>query len=263
MSKRVSTIVAALALLATVCLAGERFSGKYSGVVIFDRWGGCTLYSGIYVMYISEGVKEQLRPEAGKCVRIDATTVEQPRNPGDGLIKKFDLLGPAPAARESESPEGLKLTVARAFEDGNAPEFTLRVENDSDKPRTLHMDSLAPTVLAAKATGGDRWGPSDGPSSAVVTRQSFWSMHWPRLGAGLDERWPWKVVVPQELKPHVSLDPKAVFELRLSFTLPAGEYEFLAGYGGGVHAGQCIASNLIGFDVKQDGTAVVAKVAGR
>ena len=50
----------------SACLAGERGSGKYSGVVIFDRWGGCTLYSGIYVMYISEGVKEQLRPEAGR-----------------------------------------------------------------------------------------------------------------------------------------------------------------------------------------------------
>ena len=37
-----------------VCEAGLRAPGKYSGVVIFDRWDGCTLYSGIYVMYVSE-----------------------------------------------------------------------------------------------------------------------------------------------------------------------------------------------------------------
>ncbi len=263
MSKRFSTTIAAVALLVSVCLAGIRSEGKYSGVVIFDRWGGCTLYSGIYVMYVSEGVKEQLRPEAGKCVQLDATKVEQPMNPGDGLIKQFKLLGAAPAAKEWESPEGLKLTVVRAFEDGNAPEFIIQVENVSDKQRTLRMDSLAPTLLAAKTKGGDRWSPSDGPSAAVVTRQSFWiGTDGPRM-QGANETWQWKVVAPQKLVEKVSLDPKAVFELRLSFKLPPGEYEFLAGYGGGTHDGQCIASNLIGFDVKEDGTAVLAKSAGR
>src|SRR5687767_1264410 len=137
MTKRLSTITAAVALLATLCLAGIRSEGKYSGVVIFDRWGGCTLYSGIYVMYISEGVKEQLRAEAGKCVQIDATQVEQPHNDGDGLIKKLTILGPALEAKAWESPEGLKLTVVRAFEDGNAPAFVIRVENVSEKPKTF------------------------------------------------------------------------------------------------------------------------------
>lgn len=263
MNKHPTTFVAAAALLASVCLAGIRSEGKYSGVVIFDRWDGCTLYSGIYVMYISEGVKEQLRPEAGKCVQIDATQVEQPMNPGDGLIKKLTLLGPAPAAKEWESSEGLKITVVRAFEDGNAPQLIIRVENVGDKPGTLHMNSLAPTLLAAKTKGGDLWSPSDGPSTAVVTRQSFWiGTDGPRM-QGANETWQWKVIAPQKLEKDETLDPKAVFELRLSFKLPAGEYEFLAGYGGGVHDGQCIASNLIGLDVKPDGTAVVAKAAGR
>jgi hypothetical protein len=30
--------------------AGIRATGKYSGVVIYDRWGGCILFSGVYLM---------------------------------------------------------------------------------------------------------------------------------------------------------------------------------------------------------------------
>ena len=26
--------------------------GKYNGVVIFDRWGGCHLYAGVFVMEV-------------------------------------------------------------------------------------------------------------------------------------------------------------------------------------------------------------------
>jgi hypothetical protein len=32
--------------------------GKNSGLVVFDRWGGSILYSGIYVMYVSESTKK-------------------------------------------------------------------------------------------------------------------------------------------------------------------------------------------------------------
>jgi hypothetical protein len=267
MNKLLTTFAAATVLFVTVCLAATRSPGKYSGVVVFDRWGGCTLYSGIYVMYISEGVKEQLRANAGKCVQIDATQVEQPLGRGDGLIRKLTLLGPAPPAKASESPEGLKITVARAFEDGTAPQFVIRVENVSDQPKALNMNSLAPTLLAAKTkarAGSEGLSPSDGPSTAVVTREDFWleKEGAPRL-QGESETWQWKVIAPEKLEKDVALKPKAVFELRLSFKVPSGEYEFLAGYGGGAHAGECIASNRLGFDVKQDGTAVMAKAAGR
>jgi hypothetical protein len=73
----------------------------------------------------------------------------------------------------------------------------------------------------------------------------------------------WWVTTPRTFEKHVVLQPNATFELRLSFKMPAGEYEFLAGYGGGVHAWQCIASNLVAFDVAADGTAKLVKVAGR
>jgi hypothetical protein len=43
--------------------------GKNSGLVVFDRWGGSILYSGIYVMYVSESTKEKLREHIGKSIR--------------------------------------------------------------------------------------------------------------------------------------------------------------------------------------------------
>jgi len=50
--------------------AGIRDPGKYNGVVIFDRWGGCVLFSGVYLLYVSEAVKNQLRPYEGQAVRV-------------------------------------------------------------------------------------------------------------------------------------------------------------------------------------------------
>jgi hypothetical protein len=63
--------------LASTAFAGIRGPGKYNGVVIFDRWDGCHLYSGAYLMEISEQVKESLRPYRDKAVLIDAQEVEQ------------------------------------------------------------------------------------------------------------------------------------------------------------------------------------------
>jgi len=253
---------AAVTLVTACALAGERGPGKYSGVVIFDRWGGCTLYSGIYVMYVSEHAKEKLRAHAGRCVQVDATEVEQPRNPGDGLIKALTVVGPAPAAKEWESPEGLAIAVAPDFEEGRAPAFVIRAKNVGEKPVSVQMDALAPTLLAAKKKGARGWGPSDGPSAAVVTRQAFWNSDGPRMDSAGDTI-RWAVTAPPRLVPHVPLDPRAVFELHLSFHVPPGQYEFLAGYGGGVHSGRCIASNPVGFDVMEDGTARLAKAENK
>ncbi|MGH9532575.1 MAG: hypothetical protein ACRD2Q_09290, partial [Terriglobales bacterium] len=73
-------------LLAT---AGLRLPGPYNGVVVFDRWDGCHLYSGQRLMYISDKLKDGLRGFAGKFVLLDAIAVVQPINPGDGRIENF------------------------------------------------------------------------------------------------------------------------------------------------------------------------------
>jgi hypothetical protein len=51
--------------------AGLRGPGKYSGVVVFDRWDTCFLLSGPYITYISDNVKNELRPYAGKAMQVD------------------------------------------------------------------------------------------------------------------------------------------------------------------------------------------------
>lgn len=263
MSKRLGLIITTVAMLGAISAAGIVREGKYGGVVIFDRWGGCTLYRGVFVMYVSEAVKEQLRAEAGGYVQVDATQVEQPINPGDGLIKRFTLLGPAPAGERGAPAGGWKVTAVPDFKDGGVPRFVIRVENVRDEPLTLRMDALAPTILAAQAKPPRVFSPSDGPSVAVVTRQAFWVGGARMQSEGVDQSVPyrWWVTAPRTLEQVVALQPEEAFELRVSFKMPAGEYEFLAGYGG--MNGQCVASNLIAFDAKADGTATLAKVAGR
>jgi hypothetical protein len=90
---------ALLALASSFCgvaaFSGIRDAWKYNGVVIFDRWDACWLYSGIYLMEISEKLKESLRPFQGQAVLIDAQDVWQPMNPGDGLIRQLKVPGPA------------------------------------------------------------------------------------------------------------------------------------------------------------------------
>jgi hypothetical protein len=263
---------ALLALSAGFCRAESIGPGKYSGIVVFDRWGGCMLYHGIGVLYISEAIKGELKDKAGKCIEVDATQVKQVLN--DAMIKKLKVLGPAPSIPPGTQLAGVKLVVAPAFEAGHAPEFAIRVTNGSPKPMLLEMDRLGPTVLGKREIRQDAVGSIDvvdGPSRAVITSQSLWTFGTeqggkPRLQIeGSDWQWKWQSTVTQPLTYEriVKLQPNESLEIRILFTLPAGEYEFLAGYGGNFGTGQCVASNLVAFDVKADGTANVVKVPGR
>ena len=85
--------------LAFVARAGIRGPGKYCGVIVFDRWDTCFLLSGPYITYISEKVKEDLRTYKGQAIQVDALDVFQPKNPGDALIRKYKIIGPAPKTR--------------------------------------------------------------------------------------------------------------------------------------------------------------------
>jgi len=264
--RRFVVAAAVLALSAGLCRAEHVGPGKYSGVVIFDRWGGCIFYRGVYVLYISEAIKGELKGEAGKCIQVDATQVGQVMNPGEAVIKKLTVLGPAPPIPPSV-PEGVKLVVAPAFDDGHAPEFTIRVENGTQQPILLHMDDLGPTVLGKREIKNDArrfFDVLDGESQAIITNQSLWTVpgDQPRrkIKGG---NWQWEIKQPLDYTVRTTLRPTEAFEVRISFKLPAGEYEFLAGYGGNFSTGQCIASNLLAFDVKADGSASLVKVAGR
>jgi hypothetical protein len=248
--RHIAVVVGLSVLTGSFGFAGIRSAGKYCGVVVFDRWDGCTLCSSAYVMYISESIKEELREHAGKCVQIDATRVHQPWNPGDGLIQEMKVLGPAPLDLWSNVPDHLKLIVHPEFEDGHAPEFVIRAENSGETPLLFRTGLLAPTVLTGQP---QRCPVPDGPSGAVVTRRFISD----------EQNDDWTVMQPSSLPGTVELLSGDSFEIQLRFQLPAGKYDVFAGYGGGVHAGLSVASNLIGFDVDSEGRATRVEVKGR
>jgi len=253
-------------LCADLCEAGLRTPGKYCGVVIFDRWDGCTLYSGIYVMYVSEKTKEGLRKYAGQAVQIDAKQVHQPINPGDGRIGKFEYLGAAPENRNWVKLEGISLeSSVKVRGDGKAV-ATITVQNKGKGSVKLFSQELALTLLTRRAEAKGNWSVSDGPSFALITRHSLEigssTPRWQGKGIAGGKPYSWTIGKENAL-PHdftVALEERK--QIDVQFDLPDGEYDFLCGYGGGVHEGRCLASNLTAFDVK-DGKAKVVKIKDR
>lgn len=245
----------AAALLATAptpAVAGLRWLGKYTGVVLFDRWDACTLYSGIYVMYVSEQVKAGLRPYAGQAVQLDATDVSQPINPGDGLIRAFRVLGDAPDTDDWLGPvAGLGLATDLRFVGGRA-EVRLTVRNDSDRAVTVHADHLAPTLLARAAPPGFL-ACHDGPSVAVLTRCELFNQPFGTCVRS-GRRLYWRVT-SGPVRGLTPLAPGQRMVTAMLLNAPPGEYQFLFGYGGGCQETRCVASNLVSFDVGSDGRA--------
>jgi hypothetical protein len=248
-------------LLAMTAFGAIRGPGKYNGTVIFDRWGGCHLYSGAYDMEISESVKELLRPYAGRSVLIDAKQVFQPINPGDGLITKLEVLGPAEettSATFGHPPklDDLSLKVLANFTAENGPELILELRNTGAVKRGVDIEALGPTLLAKKQEN-ECLSPSDGPSVVAITRTNINFMHqYPASGGScvIDGKgrtirmWlPPGIVIPKTF----DLDPGQSIDIPLRFELSQGEYEFLAGYGGGAHAARSLVSNRIAIDVDE------------
>jgi hypothetical protein len=251
------------------CEGGIRGPGKYCGVAIFDRWDGCTLYSGIYVMYVSEKVKEGLRPYAGRAIQIDAKKVEQPVNPGDGLIGKFAYLGAAPENKAQAwiKLTGLHLESSVKVEADGKPVVTITIMNRGDEVVKVFSQELALTLLTQQDKGRGRiCFASDGPSFALVTRQSFQiggdEPRWQGRGFRAGKPYAWTIGKENALPHSFTLAPEEKRQIHIRFDLPDGQYDFLCGYGGGVHAGKCLASNLSAFDVK-DGRARRVKIRGR
>jgi hypothetical protein len=232
------------------CQGGIRSPGKYSGVVVFDRWDGCMLYSGISVMYVSESIKEQLRPYAGRSIQIDATDVFQPMNPGDGLIKALKVLGPVPEGRRNwVHLEGLDLKCIPRVNDDGKPVIRIMITNRGDNPIKIFSGELAPTLLArGKAF---KFTPYDGPSYAMITRQSF------EIG-GDEPRWQgrhWSIGEKNALPHDFMLEPGKRKDIDFVLELPDGEYDFLCGYGG--QGGKGISSLLVGIDIVKEKTHIV------
>lgn len=183
--RRYVAVLRLLVLLITQGNAGIRAPGKYSGVVIFDQWGGCILFSGVYLMYIAEAVKDQLRPYEGQAIELDALEVVQRTNPGDGLIRKLKVLGPAPASLSPFSFDGIELNAQPTTLEGSRAAIELTVTNDGATPARIDSSQIGFVLLSEKIAGART--PSNGPSTAVITRTSVFTGHGTRK-VGTDEK---------------------------------------------------------------------------
>ena len=255
----------ALLLAATSSSGGILPPGKYNGVVIFDRWDGCHLYTGVYQMEISQKVKESLRPYSGKAVLIDAQEVYQPMNPGNGLITKLKVLGPGentipPNTIPPPTVEGFSLHSIPSFSQQGYDELIIELRNDTNSPREIDTDALGPTLLKK---GSGCFSPADGPSYPILTNWSVSFMHQAPQQAGCQVKGK-PIVARASLAPGFSisrksdLDPGQSIEIPIRFELSPGEYEFLAGYGGSYH-GLSLASNVVDFDVDNTGKVHLTK----
>jgi hypothetical protein len=238
--------------------AGIRAPGKYSGVVIFDRWDTCLLVSGPYVTYISENVKGGLRQYAGMAVQIDASEVIQPINPGDALVRNYELLGLAPDVRDDPVKlDGLFFRVEGRFQAEGSPVFIIDIHNSGSADTEIRTDEVGITLLGNHRSP---LSPSDGPSEAVITRAPlsgpYGSGSWEYGGESFHAS---LRVDGRAIPPHIRLKAGESRAFRVRFDVSPGEYQFIVGYGGGVHQGRSLVSNAISFDVDRSGTATLVK----
>lgn len=246
-----SPLASLIIFLCVSAVAGIRGPGRYSGVVVFDRWGGCILFSGIYLMYVSEGVKEQLRPYEGQAIEVYALEVFQPINPGDGLIRRLNVLGPAVGTVRWYTVEDTTLAAQTLSADESHASIALTITNTAKTPARIDASQIGLALLMQKPPGDDAYSPSNGPSLAVITRAHALSQGGPwemRIGTTLyscsfaisdRDRFPQLF----DLSPGESKTTKIVFHL------PNGHYQFWAGYGGGVHEDKLVVSNPVSIDL--------------
>lgn len=253
-----STLLALALGFALAAYGGIRGPGTYCGVVVFDRWDTCFLLSGHFITYVSESVKNLLRPFKGQSVQVNAFDVFQPRNPGDGLIRAYRVIGPAPDTHKWAKLDGLELLAESDFGSQGGPNFVLRIRNVGNETVRVARSEIGPTLLARKFT----WepapsDPSDGDSVAVITRVSAsnsYSQAWCKVGSSSCSMG--FAFDPQtQLPERFELVPQQSVTTKIAFQAPPGQYQFLFGYGGGVHEEKSLASNAISFDVDSQGVA--------
>jgi hypothetical protein len=251
------TLIASITSESVVVVhAGMRGRGKYSGVVVFDHWDTCFLLSGVYIMYISGDAKERLRPYAGTSIQIDASEVLQPVNPGDGLIQSYEILGPASESPNDPVADGLRIEAKSDFGTRGAPSFAITVRNTGDMKIRVTASELGPTLLGPKWIGP--FSPSNGDSEAWITRSELTrpsKASWTSADGSIISA-SYKTDPSCHLPDHIDLGPRESVSCRIIVEIPPGQYQFMVGYGGGVHQSKSIVSNAITFLVDARGVAV-------
>lgn len=238
--------------------AGLRGPGKYCGVIVFDRWDTCFLLSGHYITYISDSVKDELRPYTAKAMEIDASEVFQPQNPGDALVRKYRITGPAPDKHKWAMLDGLEVIAHPDFAPQGAATFLIELRNSGNQAVTVISSEFGPTLLGLSPQGP--LSPSEGKSGAWITRADLLnSSSWESEYDGVKYSASYSIDPKTRPPEHFQLEPGGSVKVRVTFQIPPGQYQFVVGYGGGVHEEKSLASNAISFDLNDKGIATLAK----
>lgn len=245
-----------LSVYSSMSHAGMRGPGKYSGVVIFDRWDTCFLLSCPYITYVSDKVKEPLRQYKDQAMQIDASEVLQLLNPGDGLIQKYTIIGPAPEEVDRQVIQGIRISIESDFDHEIA--FLIKIANVSDSPIQVGSDAIGPALLGTKIDLS--LNPSDGKSMAWITRANLTQPGDMSMTIGHHTTSAsYKIDPNANLPEWFTLAPGESKQARIRFQIPPGPYQLVVGFGGGVHAGISLASNAISFQVDSDGNPILGK----
>jgi hypothetical protein len=251
--------IVALLFAASASHAARRPPGPYSGVIIFDRWGGCVVYNGPEVMYVSEKIKARLYPYEGKAIQILATKVYQPDDSDDdGRIDDFNSVGP-PSAGESWLPVA-GLTLKSAL-DASRRGIVIAVSNTGQMPLRVDRGELTPIVFTKQTPTSRKYSLADGPSCAMFLGESFWNQTNDvarDVFGNINKVRPcmWSVDLANSPSRYFTLGPHETRLIQLMCDLPMGEYDFFCGYGGWAAPAfdcACLCSNLTAFNVSKDG----------
>jgi hypothetical protein len=200
-------------------------------------------------MYMSDTVRDQLRPYDGQAIELDALEVVQPTNPGDGLIRKLQVIGPAPPNNSPFRFDGIKLNAQPVAVEGSRAAIELTVTNEGDTPTEIDSSQIGFVLLSEKIAGATT--PSDGPSTAVITRTNVFTGKgiW-ELGTG-EKVYSYSYMITDCLRfpQSFELPPHRSRSTQIRFKLPAGHYQFFAGYGGGVHESTLNVSNPVSIEL--------------
>lgn len=238
--------------------AGIRGPGKYCGVIVFDRWDTCFLLSGHFITYISDAVKDALRPYKDTAMQVDASEVFQPMNPGDALIRKYEIIGPAPDNHYWVTLDGLELVAQSDFGPEGTATFLIELRNAGNKPVKVNSSEFGPTLIGLSPKGP--FCVSDGKSEAWFTRVGLLNSSSWESGSG-SVRYSGSYTIDPKSRPpeRFQLEPGQSVKVRVTFKVPPGQYQFIVGYGGGVHEEKSVASNAISFDLNDAGMATLAR----
>jgi len=124
--------------------AGELGPGVYHGYVAVDRWGQKVFHTGPYHLFLSDEVYEKLKDRTGQSLRLTVSQIDQPMNPGAGMIRAFSKVeekGPSPNVEVTATCPRTRVKA------GEGAELKIRINNIGTAPVTLFPGAFAAILV--------------------------------------------------------------------------------------------------------------------